>query len=188
MFGYRSFIIYISFLFFSVFFMGSHVSAEEGEKRTGFFATDLIGEFTDDFSYYGTALDIQFGVQLVPQHSFALGIRLPHRGSGSEGYLSKTSRTFSYDAAVLLKYNYDFKKYGRWIPGGDFSIFLGDSPGTRRGLDRFTFGINAGLFLRGFISENMAVLLRVGIGSNWVTDISPRIGPYIGMGMRWYVP
>ena len=169
--------------------MGSYVSAEQDEKRTEFFATDLIGEFTDDFSYYGTALDIQFGVQLVPQHSFTLGIRLPHRGSGSvEGRFSRPF-SYDYDGAVLLKYNYDFKKYGRWIPGGGFSIFLGDDPGPVRGLDRFTFGINAGLFLRKFISENRAVLLRVGIWSNWGTYMGrPLIGPYIGMGMRWYVP
>ena len=94
-------------------FSGFYVSAEQQEKRTGFFALDFINEFTPSktFQYYDSSFDLKFGGQLAPQHTVALGIRLPVESSG----------------AVLLKYNYDFIEDGNWIPGISVSALFWDN-------------------------------------------------------------
>ena len=145
LFRYR--IVKVSFLLVSMVSYGLCASAHQDETRTSFFATDLTGEIDGVlFRYYGTALDIQFGVKLVPRHSLAFGIRLPHKGSGSgESFLI---RTFPYDSAILLKYDYDFRNYNTGgIPGASASLFFGDNPGVR---DRFTGGISADIFFKKF--------------------------------------
>ena len=180
-----------------IFFMGSYVSAEEGEKRTGFFAVDFINEFTpaDAFAYYDSSFDIQFGGELIPQNTMALGIRVPFEKSG----------------AVLLKYNYDFIRSGNWIPGVSVSALFGitrrkggpiyishSSEAELKKLEernrRFlTVGMNLGVFVKKFISRNIAVLIRTGISHELISVKDPKgiddltVNMYIGVGVRWHL-
>ena len=189
----------ITLLLALVFFIGFYVSAEEGEKRTGFFAVDFINEFTpsDSFSYYDSSFDIQFGGELIPQNTMALGIRVPFEKSG----------------AVLLKYNYDFIRSGNWIPGVSVSALFGITPrnyGTFHPIDKelseaelkelekknrrfLTFGMNLGVFVKKFISKNIAVLIRTGISHELISVKDPKgvddltVNMYIGVGVRWHL-
>ena len=180
----------ITILLALVFFMGSYVSAEEEEKRTGFFAIDFINEFTpaDAFAYYDSSFDIKFGGELIPQNTVALGIRVPFEKSG----------------AVLLKYNYDFIRSGNWIPGVSVSALFGITPNeyiyAAHNLDikakkkRFlTVGMNLGVFVKKFISRNIAVLIRTGISHELISVKDPKgasdltVNMYIGVGVRWHL-
>lgn len=184
-------IIFLSF----VFFMCSYASAEEGEKRMGFFAVDFINEFTppDAFAYYASSFDIKFGGQLIPQNTMALGIRVPFKSG-----------------VVILKYNYDFIRSGNWIPGISVSALFGISPQTQfplneemseAGLKKFkkenqrflTVGMNLGVFVKKFISRNIAVLVRTGISHELISVKDPKgvddltVNMYIGVGVRWHL-
>ena len=157
-------------------FSGFYVSAEQQEKRTGFFAVDLMGEVTliEEFQYFGSSLDLKFGGQLAPQHTLEFGIRLPHRGKGGVPGI-RVRGGVNYNGAVLLKYNYDFTENGQWIPGVSISALLGDSPRAKFS-HRLKGGISFGGFVKKSISENMAVLLRVGI-SHKLIYIDPDAEP-----------
>ena len=157
------------------------------KKRTGFFAVDFVNEFNlisgKLFQYHDGSLDLKFGGELIPQHTAELGIRLSSTAS----------------SAALFKYNYDFiSENWDWIPGVSGAVLLGVTPyvldtSSNKAKPRYlTYGANAEIYLRKFVSTNVSAVLRLGISHELIAVVGPDfsdfdVNAYVSVGVRWYL-
>ena len=156
----------------------SHInhSMEQPTEKTAFFSLHLINEFAplDYLRYERFALSLGFGGEVLRQSAFELSIR------------------FTRGAFFTTKYEQDFTRKYRWIPGFDASFLLGakyNNKGPRESWGKYlTLGLEGGLYVKTFITKSYAILTRTGlnyevpVNTSNLLDLEPTI--YVSIGLK----
>ena len=153
-------------------------SKEHSAEKTAFFSLHLINEFApfDYLRYKRFGLSLGFGGDLFHQSAFELNIRL-----------------INPSAFFSAKYEQDFTRNYRWIPGFDASLLLGakGNQGPRRSWDKYlAVGLEGGLYVKTFITKSYALLARTGlnyeasVNTSSLLDQEPNI--YVSIGLKKY--
>ena len=167
------------------------------DEKTGFVTVNLGGEITpvDGLKYYSTIIGLKAGGLIAQRQSFNAGLKL---------FTSQIADSFLY-----FNYAYSFTGGRQWIPGMDISLLIGLNTVKEKTEERSsrlfkeekdylyeysyypTIGLELGPYLKTFISNSFALLLRTGvthsINTNDVEDFDIReLRVYLNLGVQWY--
>ena len=145
-----------------------------------FFSIYLINEFMPlkNFEYEHFGPSLGYGGSLFHKSSFELNAKILFPSPGP---------VFS------VKYEQDFTRSYRWIPGFDTSLLFGIGEPTRGGNRYFpalSVGLEGGVFVKTFITKCHALLARTGLNTALPVnnfnfyDLDPKF--YISIGLKKY--
>ena len=148
---------------------------------TGFFSLS-VGIETQPmyyFTHYSTSLSFRYGGYFSAQHGFEAGVKM-----STQEYIM-----------IMLKYNYDFIRDNKWVPGLDIALLVGTSYSGNKlsqlGKDSLDAGLEIGPYIKTFISRSHALCLRTGVaydtsgrhqGGLYLLDF--RL--YLDLGIQWH--
>jgi len=179
--------IIILFLFFTGFYTKAESAVLQtepvkvGNEKTGFISVNMGGEVIpgEDFKYYSSVWSMEYGGKISQKSSFAAGFKIVQDG-----------------AFLKFQYEYGFIENSRWIPGVDTALLIGFQ---RKGPEQDNFfvsrkllsgGFELGPYLKVFISQSYAIVLRAGVTYDANTDETPDLAnsrAYLHLGIRLYI-
>lgn len=161
-------------------------SPSQNNEKTGFISVDLGGEVTPAYNleYYSTVVGVKIGGIIAEQHSFNAGLKL---------LTTQIAGSF-----LSFNYAYSFIKGRKWIPGIDISLLAGLNRVETNNKDGYydssyypTIGLELGPYLKTFVSNSFALLLKGGvthsINTNDANDFDIReLKVYLNLGVQRY--
>ena len=154
-------------------------SIAEGHSNTGFFSLSVsLDAFPlHYFKYHGTSFGLRYGSHFSAQSSFEAGIQ------GGAGNI-----------LLMFKYNYDFIRGTKWVPGLDISLLVGNYSGFSLNADRTLWldaGLEIGPYIRTFISRSHALLFRTGVACDThrlqdSINLADDLSLYLSLSIQWH--
>ncbi len=151
--------------------------SQTARGTTGFFSLSVGHESQPVyyFKYYSTSLSFRYGGYFSEQHGFEAGIKTSIRE-----YLM-----------ITLKYNYDFTRDSKWVPGLDMALLVGMSGDYHKLGRNLVAGGEIGPYIKTFISRSHALFLRTGVtydtsGLNEGGLHLPDFRLYLNLGIQWH--
>ena len=157
------------------------VQVNQNNDEKAFFSIDLGGEVTPAYNlrYNSTVIGLKVGGLISQQQTFNAGLKI-------------TTARFA-SSFLSFNYAYSFVKGRQWIPGVDISLLVGLNEEKKSSDYSYypTIGLELGPYLKTFISNSFALLLRSGvthsINTNAAGDFDFReLRLYLNLGVQWY--